>query len=126
MSMDINAVLGPTVSNAIWPVSSSATAAVASCTVPAPQSGVRSSHLITGFTVSLSSACLSSATIQLQDGTTNIDTVQLPTNYVGAPILVSYANPYQVTAGNSATLSCTSPGTGVTVWIVLKGKTAAA
>lgn len=102
-----------------WTVVASQTNATATATKSA-EAG--KTHYITGISFSMSAAPAAAAVVQIKDGTTVIDQMQVPAA-AQAPFVHNYTPPLQVTMGNLASITVGALGSGVVGTVVLKGKT---
>lgn len=99
----------------------------ANATATATQAAVTGKqHFVTGFSFSASAAVTTAATLEVRDGATVLDRIQIPVSSASAPlqaIVHSFVPPLTLTAGNAATVTVGALGSGVTGTVVLKGKT---
>ena len=120
---DLNAQLAGAQSNSVWPVIATQTHATATATQGAP-SVKGSQHFVTGWTFSYSGGTPAVGTIQLLDGATVIDQIEIPALTIG-PIICEYVKGYLITKGDACSLTCGDLGSGIKVTLVLRGRTIA-
>lgn len=109
-----------------WTVVATAVNAAATATKAAnasTQVGLR--HYILGYSFSFKGGAPAVGTLQVKNGSTVLDQVEIPISLVG-PIIVDYVHPLRCDIQADASITVGALGAGVTGTVVLRGATAGA
>lgn len=100
----------------------------ATCTATQAANGstqVKLRHMIYGYTFSFSGGTPAAGTIQIKDGSTVLDQIEVSVLQAG-PLQFDYKYPLPCRPGNAATITCGDLGANVKVTLMLRGRTVGA
>lgn len=106
-----------------WIATDTQTHATATATQAANGSTeIKLRHIIYGWSFSFSGGTPSAGTIQVKDGSTVLDQIELAAINT-APIICEYKHALPCSPGNAATVTCSDLGASIKVTLTLRGRT---